>query len=96
MPVRGTQTGGFEYALCEGAGRCLPPPLYTCCAAMSRQHSVRFWVALQSSEAKQCTVSCSCDHMPVSRGYMRAQYPVLMASFYTGQGQGQAVIVSWN
>ena len=34
---------------------------------------------LQSSEAKQCTVSCGYDHMPVSRGCVRAQYPLLMA-----------------
>ena len=48
---------------------------------MSRQHSVRVRVELQSSEAKQCTVSCGYDHMPVSRGYMRAQDPLLMAPF---------------
>ena len=47
-----------------------PPPVV---------HSIRIWVALQSSEAKQCTVSCGYDHVPVSRGYMRAQYPLLMA-----------------
>ena len=35
------------------------------------------FASLQSSEAKQCTVSCSYDHMPVSQGYMRAQYPLL-------------------
>ena len=38
-----------------------------------------FWIALQSSEAIQCTVSCGNDHMLVSRGYMRAEYPLLMA-----------------
>ena len=31
------------------------------------------------SKAKQCTVSCDYDRMPVTRGHMRAQYPLLMA-----------------
>ena len=37
------------------------------------------WFALQCSKSKQCTKIHSCDHMPGSRGYMRAQYPLLMA-----------------
>ena len=45
--------------------------------ATSRQHSALIWFALQCSKAKQCTVSCGYDHMPVSRGYMRAEYPLL-------------------
>ena len=39
-----------------------------------RQHSALIWFAL-CSKAKQYTVSCGYDRMPVSRGYMRAQYP---------------------
>ena len=41
----------------------------------SRQHSALIWFALQSSKSKQCTEIRGDDHMPVSRGYMRAQYP---------------------
>ena len=37
------------------------------------------WLVLQCSKAKQCTEIHSYDHMPVSRGYMRVQYPLLMA-----------------
>ena len=45
----------------------------------SRQHSALIWFALQCSKSKQCTVSRGNDHMPVSWGYMRAQYPLPMA-----------------
>ena len=31
------------------------------------------------SKSKQCTVSRGYDYMPVSRGHVRAQYPLLMA-----------------
>ena len=48
-------------------------------AVTSRQHPVLIWFALQCSKSKRCTVSRGYDHMPVSRGYLRAQYPVLMA-----------------
>ena len=51
--------------------RTPPPP--------QRHHSALIWFALQCSKAKQCTVRCGSDHMPVSRGYMRAQYLLLMA-----------------
>ena len=47
--------------------------------ANSRQHSALIWFALQCSKSKQYTVSCGHDHMPALRGYMRAQYPLLMA-----------------
>ena len=37
------------------------------------------WFALQCSKSKQCTEIHGYDHMPVSWGYMRAQYLLLMA-----------------
>ena len=37
------------------------------------------WFALQCGTAKQCTMLCDHDHIPVSRGCMRVQYPLLMA-----------------
>ena len=46
------------------------------------------WFALQCSKAKQCTVSCGYDHMPVSRGNMRAQYPLLMAHTHAHAREG--------
>ena len=45
----------------------------------SRQHSALAWFVLQCNKAKQCFVSRGYDHMLVSRGEMRAQYPLLMA-----------------
>ena len=50
----------------------LPPP--------SRQYSELIWFALQCGKAKQCTVLCDHDHIPESRGCMRVQYPLLMAT----------------
>ena len=35
-----------------------------------RPHSALVWFALLCSKAKQCTVSCGYDHMPVSRGHV--------------------------
>ena len=37
----------------------------------SRQHSQLIWFALQCGKAKQCTVLCDHDHIPVSQGCMR-------------------------
>ena len=37
------------------------------------------WFTLQCGKAKQCTVICDYDHIPVSQGCMRVQYPLLMA-----------------
>ena len=54
-----------------------PPPLQF--PVNSRQHSALIWFALQCSKSKQCTVSRGYDHMPLSQGYMRAQFPLLMA-----------------
>ena len=45
----------------------------------ARQHSALFWFALQCTKSKQCTEIRGYDHMPVSWGHMRAQYPLLMA-----------------
>ena len=52
-----------------------PPPVLQ----NSRQHSALIWFALQCSKSKQCTEIHDNDHMPVSQGYMQAQYPLLMA-----------------
>ena len=46
-----------------------PPPLY----AMYR--------CSLNDDCMQCTMNEGDDHMPVSRGYMRAQYPLLMARY---------------
>ena len=46
---------------------------------MSRQHWVLIWFALLCGKVKQCTMICDYDHIPVSRGCMRVQYPLLMA-----------------
>ena len=53
----------------------------------SRQHSALIWFALQCNKSKQCTESRSYDHIPVSWGYMRPQYPLLMALQRGGPGE---------
>ena len=60
-------------------GLCPNPPLPPNHKTNSRQHSALIGFALQCSKSKQCTEVHGYDHMPVSRGYMRAQYPLLMA-----------------
>ena len=46
--------------------------------ANSRQHSALVWVALRCSKGKTMhRGSCGDDHMPVTRGYTRALYPLL-------------------
>ena len=49
------------------------------CAVTSRQHSRLVWFMLQCSKAKQSTENGGYDHKPVTRGYMQAQYLLLMA-----------------
>ena len=54
--------------------------VHTCpIAAPDTQHSVLIWFALQCGKAKQYTVICDYDHIPVSWGCMQVQYPLLMA-----------------
>ena len=55
--------------VCESCIRCSWPPF----------GSALIWFALQCSKSKQCAEIHGYDHMPVSRGCMRAQYPFLMA-----------------
>ena len=60
----------------QGGLQTRPPPPF---APTSRQRSALIWFALQCNKSKQCTESRTYDHRPVSRGYMRAQYLLLMA-----------------
>ena len=67
-PTRGRQCGHTGSTGRPGKKMVKPPP---------PTHTHR--LLLQCSKSKQCTEFHSDDCMPLSRGYMRAQYPLLMA-----------------